>query len=173
MSEPSNTSYAPLVGTVAHRALQVLQGLPPGTELSSTRLLEELGQPSNWTGLVACLEACVIGGLIVKRLEGRPAFWKLPSVASPYVVSPIQKHEPEAPSVREARPKASQKSQPIKDESQPVSLDVAVLDSSSEFDCALSKSGRLSLSQGLKSMVLSPEDTKDLLSYLDRLRGDA
>lgn len=173
MSEPSNT-YAPLVGTVAHRALQVLQGLPPGTELSSTRLLEELGQPSNWTGLVACLEACVTGGLIVKRLEGRQAFWKLPSVASPYVVSAkAEQGDPKAKRYVAARERFKTEPQPVKDASQPVSLDVAVLDSSSEFDCALSKSGRLSLSQGLKSMVLSPEDTKDLLSYLDRLRGDA
>ena len=41
-------SYTPMPGTIAFRVIEILKKLPPGTNLSSAALSEELGQPADY-----------------------------------------------------------------------------------------------------------------------------
>jgi len=68
-------TYTPQPGTIAARALEAINQIQPGQEVTSTVLLEAIGQPSDWQGLNNCLMPAVEAGLINRRLEGRRSWW--------------------------------------------------------------------------------------------------
>lgn len=70
-------SYQPQPGTVAARVIQRLKTLPPEAEITTPVLLDAIGQPSDWQGLSTALNAAVDAGAVLKRLEGRKAFWRI------------------------------------------------------------------------------------------------
>ena len=70
-------SYQPQPGTVAARVFQHLKTLPPEVEITTPVLLDAIGQPSDWQGLSTALNAAVDAGAVLKRLEGRKAFWRI------------------------------------------------------------------------------------------------
>ena len=166
-----SANYFPQTGSIAKRALIALQLLEIGTELSSAALLESIGQPTDWAGIHACMEDAVSAGLVKKRTAGRQAFWSIPvDVVSkdigPVVdVSQIAASAMTAPTpVRTvAVPKKSKAAQHMPPE------DLAFM-SESGFDCALSKSGRLSITVDGSTLILNLEYTQQLFQYLDRMR---
>ena len=89
-------TYIPQPGTIAARVVDHLRTLGPGVELTSQVLLESIGQPSDWHGLGTSLGPAIDHGLIVKRVEGRRAFWRIagerkaPGINIDRVHAPIQ-----------------------------------------------------------------------------------
>ena len=164
--------YFPQTGSIAKRALLALQQLEFGTELSSAALLEAIGQPTDWAGIHACMEDAVTAGLVKKRTAGRLSYWSIPvdSVSKdlgPVVVDVAKigaaSFTAPAPASRPAAPK---KSKPVQ---APQPEDLAFM-SESGFDCALSKSGRLSITVDGSTLILNLEYTQQLFQYLDRMR---
>ncbi len=68
-------TYTSQPGTVAARALEAINQIQPGQEVTSAVLLEAIGQPADWQGLNNCLMPAVEAGLITRRLEGRRSWW--------------------------------------------------------------------------------------------------
>lgn len=169
-----SANYFPQTGSIAKRALLALQLLEIGTELSSPALLEAIGQPTDWSGINACMEDSVAAGLVKKRTAGRQAFWSIPvdvavnnDVATGVDVSKIAASTISAPA-RAAAPVASvPKKSKVPQSMQPE--DLAFM-SESGFDCALSKSGRLSITVDGSTLVLNLDYTQQLFQYLDRMR---
>lgn len=172
--------YHPQTGSIAKRALNALSLLEPGTELSSSALLEAIGQPSDWVGIHACMEDAVTAGLVKKRTAGRLSFWSVPlAVVKPEaVVSASDVSGQQVAATTKAPPvkrKAAAAPQQKVELAAPrlVQTEDLVFMSESGFDCALSKSGRLSIMADGASIHLSLDYTQQLFQYLDRMREAA
>jgi hypothetical protein len=72
--------YTPQPGTISARVINALKELPQGKELSTPEVLEIIGQPSDWHGLSACLQAAVNFGALKRRtstIGPKVLFWSL------------------------------------------------------------------------------------------------
>lgn len=93
--------YTPQPGTIPARVLAHLQTLPAGAELASAPLGEAIG--TNTTpDFGPLLAAAVMHGAIVKRMDGRLAYWSLgtgvPLAADPDDAKPARRTVSAAPS---------------------------------------------------------------------------
>lgn len=70
-------SYTPQPGTIAARAIDMLKKAAPGDKLSTAEILEAIGQPSTYQGLVPCMQPAIAAGLVVRERDGFIYRWRL------------------------------------------------------------------------------------------------
>lgn len=192
------TSYTPQPGTIAYRVIAHLSLLDRDAEVTTPVLLEAIGQPADWLGLGQCLESAVSHGLVLKRVEGRKAFWRLGGQHKGQGVDIDRAHAPvgtgtdcarshphenmsptcEAktdmvrtlakPNPEKGAPEPGPAPGPTTEELADQLTDVV----DAEFvEVAISNTGRLLISNGAQQMALSPAQTEKVFEYLDAHRG--
>jgi hypothetical protein len=161
-------TYTPQPGTIPAKVIQALSLLEPGTELTSTVLLEAIGQPPGYEGFSTAMILAVDHGLVHKRVEGRRALWSLPggrAIVAEVLAPSEQAAQPAKPSkVRPAPEVVTLPAAPTCTISQ--TADPAP---TSNFACALFSDGRLVIEQGPRTTVLSEDETRALVGYLERM----
>lgn len=84
MSTEATKTYTPRPGSVAERAVHLLRKLPPGTEITTAALAEQINLP-DCSALNSSLAGAVTAGLVAARKKGgharSPVFWSLSSSA--------------------------------------------------------------------------------------------
>jgi hypothetical protein len=161
-------TYTPQPGTIPAKVIQALSLLEPGTELTSTVLLEAIGQPPGYEGFSTAMILAVDHGLVHKRVEGRRAFWSLPCGQAIRVEVP-------APSEPAAAPAKPSKARPAPEVATLPEVPTCTVSQTVDpvptgsFACALFSDGRLVIEQGPRTTVLSEDETRALVGYLERM----
>lgn len=170
-------TYIPQPGTIPARVLAHLKDLPPRTELMSSVLLDAIGQPPEFEGFTSCMRACVDAGLIIKRLEGRRAFWRLPTAPEDLIKAQpplgnieqqvtLQDHTAIDDAEPDNRPRASKT--PTRKVAKAQAERQAEPDA---FACGLFSDGRLVLEMPERTVLLKPEWTSKLMAFLRTAPG--
>lgn len=158
-------TYTPQPGTIPARALAYFQAQPEGHTLSTVVLADELDVNPN--GMKAILmHALLAGALKCEKRDGLNFYSlgdgkRLPrdeddeSLVTPQVVASM---------TRKAKRKAAMGlSKPVKPKAEPAKDD-------RPLSFALWSDGRFLIERGPQSVQFAPDETRQLLAYLDRLR---
>lgn len=192
-------SYIPQPGTIAARAIEYLKDAGPGANPSTAEILDAIGQPSTYQGLVPCMQPAIAAGVVVREREGHIFRWRLArpgdvpppkrdqdddhdgagDQAEPGAAPRGSRREPVAARkvARRAVAKAKRSPQAAPEPAaaqlaEPVSAsDTAESAPQPGFEAALSTSQRLIMFVDGQHVCLRPEYTRQLLTYLDRARG--
>lgn len=180
--------YEPLPGSIPDRIIRHLRMHPTGTEMATAVLAELVGQPSS--ALSAILKPARDHGVLqARRLpnQGNNLFWSLgaadkadreaqegacattaqlpPPAEPPAVAKP--ETAPAEPALSRAAKTRRKKAPAGPQHPREGLIDVPMRG----FCCALFSDGRLVLEKPGQSMTLNPEQTRELVAYLERL-GD-
>lgn len=197
----SHTSYVPQAGTIPAKVIAHFKTLPPGTELSTSMVLEAIGQPVGWHGLPQCMKLTLESGVMHKRLDRNGwAMWSLVDRSSIVTAKPgqgvdidrahapaapqpdpqlqdstaVHDHEPEsrAEHAKSADPRLSADERTaLRGKAPTEKPEPGPATETGDFECALTNAGRLLINTGTDRVALSPEHTQQLMSYLDEQRG--
>jgi len=175
-------TYTPQPGTIAARVVDHLRTLGPGVELTSQVLLESIGQPSDWHGLGTSLGPAIDHGLIVKRVEGRRAFWRIagdggfPGVDIDRAHAPLEDHTGIDDTEPNSRPRVATAAETVLRVRQVAATPQQVepsddTEATDGCEFALTNSGRLLIGTGDQQIALTKDQADQLMQYLDAQRG--
>lgn len=180
-------TYTPQPGTIAHRVIAHLQTLGPDAEVTSQVLLEAIGQPADWHGLVTCMESAIFHGLVHKRMEGRKAFWRIAGKRAAVPVdanrahAPLEDHTAVDDPEPDSRPRVATAAETVLRKARDAGLPKVPTCTESQAEpqpahaptCefALTNSGRLLIDTGAQQLALTKDQADELMAYLDKARG--
>lgn len=178
--------YVPQAGTIPAKVIAHFKTLPPSTELSTAMVIEAIGQPAGWTGLVPCLKTAVDHGVMSKRSDRNGwVWWRLVDPDHVIRAKPADEGQQTVEGVDIGR--VHTKPAPLEDHTaiddtepgnRPESIqkqgrrpEPGPATEAGDFECALTNAGRLLINTGTDRVALSPEHTQQLMAYLDEQRG--
>lgn len=163
MSNP----YIPQPGTFPARAVAHLQALPPGTELSSAVLADELGQPQG-ANIQSLLVYARQRGALKARREGRVLFW---SLGDGTPEAKPDDYEPDAPLHKTPAAPAATVAPATPFQPPPVASRVSC--DPRHFRAGLFTDGKLEIEAGSALVVLQPDEVEQLARLIAHRGGQA
>jgi hypothetical protein len=180
-------AYRPLPGSIADRVIRHLQQQPPGMELATAVLAELVGQPPS--AICPILKPARDHGVLqARRLpnHGNNLFWSLGSAdkvedEAEEGSAAAPPSPPAAPETAQPDPAPAQSTSPRcrkpggkKAPAGPQHARQGLIDGPMRgFCCALFSDGRLVLEKPGQSMTLEPDQTRELVRYLERMGGES
>lgn len=156
-------TYIPQPGTIPARALAYFQAQPPGHTLSSAVLADELDVNRN--GMKAVLAHALLGGALKCEKREGLNFYSLGD--GQRLPRDIDDEELVTPSVVAAMARKARRKVDRPARSAVVSADKPKEDR--PLRVALWSDGRLLIERGQQQMELSPDETRQLVAYLERM----